>query len=111
AACPAFLTQSFGAACTVQPGQVQNGKGCVDDAQCASTFCARAAGTACGTCAAPTKVGDACVDKTCSRGSVCPSDSTTCIAPGKGKLGDACARLEDCDSAQGVGCNTLTKKC
>lgn len=110
-ACAAFLANQLGAACAVAPGTVASGGACGDDAQCASTFCARAPDAACGTCAAPTAAGDACVHGACSTGTVCPAGQTKCIAPGTGQVGDACTVQENCDLARGVGCNTQSGKC
>jgi hypothetical protein len=110
-ACDDFLTGKLGAACTPAAGALTEGASCTEDAQCASTFCARAPTAACGKCAAITTPGSACVNESCSRGLACPKGTTSCVVPVRGKVGDACAKLEDCDVATGVGCNTLSKKC
>jgi hypothetical protein len=110
-ACATFATGDFGAACAAQPGTLANGAACGDDAQCASTFCARAADAVCGVCAAATSAGSACVRGSCSAGTVCPMGRTTCIAPVAGQVGDMCTTLEQCDLGHGVGCNTTTSRC
>jgi hypothetical protein len=109
--CATFAVGDFGLACAAKPGSLADGAACGDDAQCASTFCARAATAICGVCARTTRAGDACVRGACSAGTVCPMGQTTCIAPVAGKAGDACTTLEQCDVGNGVGCNTTNRRC
>lgn len=109
--CGDVLSGNLGAACNPSPGSLAAGAACRDDAQCASTFCARAPDTECGTCAALTSAGSPCVNQACSRGTTCPKGGTTCVAPVAGKVGDACTSQEQCDLANAVGCNTNSKKC
>jgi hypothetical protein len=110
-ACGPFLTGDFGADCKTSPGTIATGGACAEDAQCATTFCARAPDAACGVCAATTKPGDACVRNSCSAGTVCPAGQSMCIAPVAGQVNDACTAQEQCDLAHAVGCNTTSKKC
>jgi len=109
--CDAFLKGDFGASCKTDPGTVAVDGACADDAQCASTFCARAPDAACGVCQPPTTVGGACVRSSCSAGQVCPAGQSKCIAPTQGKVDDMCTAQEQCDLAHAVGCNTTTNKC
>lgn len=110
-ACGDVLAGNLGTACTVTAGALANGTACTEDAQCVSTFCARAPTDACGKCAPPTTAGGACVSSTCSRGTVCPKGATKCITSVRGAVGAACTVQEECDLANAVGCNTLSKKC
>jgi hypothetical protein len=110
-ACPKFLANDLGAACAIDPGTVAQGGACGDDAQCATTFCARAPDAACGICQPPTKVGDPCVQGSCSTGTVCPAGQSKCITPVAGQVNATCSALEECDLANAVGCNTGSKKC
>jgi hypothetical protein len=110
-ACATFITGDLGPACKTEPGTVPQDGACAEDAQCATTFCARAPDAACGVCAPPTKPGAACVRSSCSAGMVCPSGQSTCITPVPGKVDDACTAQEQCDLAHAVGCNTTSGKC
>jgi hypothetical protein len=110
-ACGDVLAGNLGASCNPTPGMLATGAACSEDAQCASTFCARAPSSACGTCSAVTAVGNACVNESCSRGLVCPNGAAKCIAPVRGAVGASCTTQEGCDLANAVGCNTSTKKC
>jgi len=110
-ACPTFLAGDWGAACKTDPGAVALGGPCGDDAQCVTTFCARAPDAACGICQPVTKAGDPCVRNSCSAGTVCPAGQSTCIAPAPGRVGDACTAQEQCDLAHAVGCNTTSMRC
>jgi hypothetical protein len=111
--CTTFLSGDLGAACAVAPGTVAQGAPCGDDAQCASTFCARAADAVCGTCRPTTMAGDPCVQGSCSvsTNTVCPVGKTTCIRPVAGKVGDSCVGHEQCDVGHQVGCNPTNSKC
>jgi len=110
-ACATFLTGDLGASCKTDPGTIANGGACGDDAQCVSTFCARAPDAACGVCAPATRPNDPCVRGACSAGTVCPAGQSTCITPTPGKVDDACTAQEQCDLAHGVGCNAGSGKC
>jgi hypothetical protein len=105
------LAQNFGSACSVDPGQLADGAACGDDAQCRSTFCPKAPGTQCGTCAPQTTEGGPCNNGACSFGLVCAKGGNTCIKPVAGKVGDPCTGQEQCDVVHAVGCNTNSKKC
>jgi hypothetical protein len=109
--CPAFLAGDLGAACKTDPGTVLVNGACADDAQCATTFCARAPDAACGVCQPPTSAGAACVRNSCSAGTVCPAGQSTCITPVAGKVNDSCTAQEQCDLAHAVGCNTSSGRC
>ena len=111
--CTTFLSGDLGTACAVAPGTVAQGAACGDDAQCASTFCARAPTAACGTCQPVTMAGDPCVQSSCSvsTNTVCPAGKTTCVKPVAGKVGDACVGHEQCDVGHQVGCNPTNSKC
>jgi hypothetical protein len=111
--CTTFLSGDLGAACAVAPGTSAQGSPCGDDAQCSSTFCARAADAVCGTCQPATNAGDPCVLGSCSvsTNTVCPAGKTTCIKPVAGKVGDSCVGHEQCDVGHQVGCNPTNSKC
>jgi hypothetical protein len=111
--CTTFLSGDLGAACAVVPGTAAQGAPCGDDAQCASTFCARAPDAVCGTCQPVTMAGQPCVQGSCSvsTNTVCPAGKTTCIRPVAGKVGDSCVGHEQCDVGHQVGCNPTNSKC
>ena len=111
--CAAFARGDLGAACAPRPGTAPSGATCLDDRQCASAFCARAADAACGVCAPPTTAGGPCVRGSCSAGTVCPKGTTTatCLVPEPGPLGATCTVSEQCDVGHGLGCNPLTGRC
>ena len=109
--CATFLTGDLGASCKTDPGTIANGGACGDDAQCVSTFCARAPDASCGVCAPATRPNDPCVRGSCSAGTVCPAGQSTCITPTPGKVDDACTAQEQCDLAHGIGCNAGSGKC
>jgi hypothetical protein len=113
-ACDKFINGDFAAAtaCLPAAGMVPLGGGCGDDAQCTTTFCARSATSACGTCQPTTPAGTPCVQGSCSvaTNTVCPAGGSTCVKPKSGKVGDACTAQEECDVANQVGCNTVTSK-
>ena len=111
-ACDKFINGDFPTECLAAPGQVPLGGGCGDDAQCTTSFCARSATSACGTCQPTTIVGDPCIQGSCSvaTNTVCPAGGTKCIKPKAGKVGDACTAQEECDVGNQVGCNTVTSK-
>jgi hypothetical protein len=111
-ACDKFVLFDFGTACAPAAGTIAQGGACGDDAQCATTFCARSATAMCGTCQPATNPGDACVQGTCSvsTNTVCPAGQTKCVKPKAGQVGDACVGQEECDVGHQVGCNTATSK-
>ena len=111
--CTTFLGGDLGPACAVGAGTVANGAACGDDAQCASTFCARPTTAVCGTCQPVTNPGVACVQGSCSisTNTICSTGTTTCVRPKAGKIGDACVGQEECDVGHQVGCNPATQKC
>ena len=111
--CTTFLSGDLGTACAVAPGTVAQGGACGDDAQCASTFCARVPTAVCGTCQPVTMAGDPCVQSSCSvsTNTVCPAGKTTCVKPVAGKVGDSCVGHEQCDVGHQVGCNPTNSKC
>jgi len=113
--CATFARGDLGAACAPRPGSSPSGATCLDDRQCATTFCARAPDAACGVCAAPTTAGSPCVRGSCSAGTVCPkgapAPSATCIVPEPGPIGAICTVSEQCDVGHGVGCNPLSGRC
>jgi len=114
--CTTFARGDLGAACAPRPGSSPNGASCLDDHQCASTFCARAPDAACGVCAAVTTAGSACVRGSCSAGTVCPKGAATaatatCLVPEPGPIGAVCTVSEQCDVGHGVACNPLTGRC
>jgi hypothetical protein len=111
-ACDKFLLADFGAACNPAAGTLAQGAACGDDAQCASTFCARSPTSVCGTCQPVTNPGDPCVQGSCSvsTNTICPANTTTCVKPKAGQVGDACVGQEECDVGHQVGCNTATSK-
>jgi hypothetical protein len=111
--CSTFLSGALGAACDVAGGTLANGSACGDDAQCSSTFCARAPESLCGTCQPITDPGDTCVQKSCSTSSqtVCVVAKNTCVTPKAGQIGDSCIGHEECDVGHQVGCNPVSSKC
>jgi hypothetical protein len=111
-ACDKFLLGDFGTTCTPSPGTLAQGAACGDDAQCASTFCARAPTSICGTCQPVTQPGSPCVQSSCSvsTNTICPAGATTCVRPKAGMVGDPCVGQEECDVGHQVGCNTATSK-
>jgi hypothetical protein len=109
-ACAALDSGALGGACATRAGTVAVGGACGDDAQCASTFCARASTSTCGHCALATTVGGACTDGACSAGQACLA-SGLCELPVPGKPGDSCTDQSECDLANGVGCNTSSGSC
>ncbi|HMI88716.1 MAG TPA: hypothetical protein VK550_31775 [Polyangiaceae bacterium] len=112
-ACPTFLSGDLGTACAIGAGTVAQGGPCGDDAQCASTFCARAPTAVCGTCQPATMAGDPCVQSSCSvsTNTVCPAGKTSCVKPVAGKVGDSCVGHEQCDIGHQVGCNPTNSRC
>jgi hypothetical protein len=111
-ACDKFLAGDFGPMCTPSAGTIPQGGACGDDAQCATTFCARSPTSVCGTCQPPTNPGAACVQGSCSvsTNTICPTGANTCVKPKAGQVGDPCIGQEECDVGHQVGCNTATSK-
>jgi hypothetical protein len=111
-ACDKFLLGDFGPMCTPSAGTIPQGGPCGDDAQCATTFCARSPTSVCGTCQPPTNPGAACVQGSCSvsTNTICPTGANTCVKPKAGQVGDPCIGQEECDVGHQVGCNTATSK-
>jgi hypothetical protein len=109
--CAAFAKGDLGAACAPQAGSLAAGVACGDDAQCASTFCARAPDAICGVCAPTTQAGSPCVRGACSFGTVCPMGKSTCVVLEPGQLGATCTIQEQCDVGNGVGCSAVTGRC
>src|SRR6266545_6065648 len=109
--CTAFAKGDFGAACAPEAGSLAAGVACGDDAQCASTFCARAPDAVCGVCAPTTQAGSPCVRGACSAGTVCPMGKSSCVALEPGQLGATCTIQEQCDVGNGVGCSTVSGRC
>jgi hypothetical protein len=110
--CDKFLLGDFGPMCTPSAGTVPQGGPCGDDAQCATTFCARSATSVCGTCQPATMPGAPCVQGSCSvsTNTICPAGTSTCVKPKAGQIGDPCVGQEECDVGHQVGCNTATTK-
>lgn len=109
--CDDFIASNLGSACATKPGALANGAACGDDAQCQSTFCARAPDSECGTCSDVSTQGGACVNSSCSTGFTCPTGQSKCQKPVAGQIDDPCQSQADCDLAHGVGCNTNDDKC
>lgn len=100
ATCDAFEGGTV-AACAPKAGARMNGAACTYSAQCQSTFCQLTRGTGCGTCAAPSKAGDACATVTCSRGFTCAANDT---CQPDGALSATCGR--DLPCGYGLSCVT-----
>lgn len=109
--CDDLIAGNLGGDCATKPGTVANGGACGDDAQCTSTFCARAPDSQCGTCSDVSTAGGACTNGACSAGLTCPKGGSTCQKPVAGQIDAACQSQADCDLAHGVGCNTNDNKC
>lgn len=109
--CSDFIAGRFGDACSTKPGALADGANCGDDAQCTSTFCARAPYSQCGVCSPLSTAGAPCVNQACSTGFACPTGQSTCIVPVAGQVGDTCHSQNECDVAHAVGCNTGNTTC
>lgn len=102
------LSQMPPSACVPDPGGLDDDASCIDDAQCKSTWCAKADNQICGKCAKLSTAGSACVstgtkddgsaDVKCSRGFTC--GSAGCAKPGL--LGDTCNDSAPC--SLGLAC-------
>jgi len=112
-ACDKFLLGDFGTTCTPSAGNLPQNAACGDDAQCATTFCARSPTSVCGTCQPVTNAGAPCVQSSCSvsTNTVCPAGTMTCVRPKAGLVGAACVGQEECDVGHQVGCNPTNSKC
>jgi len=64
--------------CAARVGSGANGAPCAFAGQCASSVCAIAVGTTCGTCAPPSQAGDSCAAVSCSHGFVCVAATQQC---------------------------------
>lgn len=125
----AALLERFPEPCPRLPGLLAAGAACAFHEQCATDFCARGDDVACGTCAAPPGVDEACVGNECGPGLTCTSahrcarpvatggacgpnapcnrfafcDFDTCKP--RRALGEACAGLGECDPYDGAFCS------
>src|SRR5579862_2069816 len=88
--------------CESKIGTEPNGAPCAFGGQCESSVCAIAAGTNCGTCAAPTSAGDSCARTPCSHGFTCVAAIQQCEPIGA--AGGAC----DADHPCGAGLTCVT---
>ena len=99
--CPAFLAAvDPPTACVVQHGPFAAGAACSFAAQCATGFCAVAAGALCGTCAPQPMPGDSCANQGCGQTMVCVAGTQQCEVPVAS--GAACSSSIPC--AQGLAC-------
>lgn len=102
------LSVSPPAACVPDPGGLEDGAACADDAQCKSTWCAKGDADVCGKCTKLPGAGDACPvvgtdgegkpDKDCGRGLTCAKD--VCVKPSV--TGEPCSETKPC--ALGLAC-------
>jgi hypothetical protein len=90
ATCTEVLTTSY--TCKLPAGDLAEGKGCKDDTDCASSFCAKGTEN-CGTCAVPPAEGAACIQLGCGPDRVC-QDGKTCVTPKK--AGEGCTDADSC---------------
>lgn len=94
--------------CFTLPGKTEEGKACMVNAQCSSTYCAHAPGAGCGTCKTPLKEGADCKDhESCGIDQVC--DAGKC-AKAK-KVGDACKDSKDGAKDADVFCQYADATC
>ena len=100
-ACPDIIfAENVPPACAASPGSLADGAPCAANAQCQSTWCARAAGSSCGTCGPPPKAGDPCkLVSQCGSGLTCVAATGTCTP--HAALGTSCASAP-CDD--GLAC-------
>lgn len=115
--------------CAIPPGTLPDAAACAFDEQCASSFCARNADDACGTCARAPRISEPCVARRCPTGLVCnglgrcvrphavsePCDQTqpcdrlglcelgTCVP--RRKLGERCGGFDQCDPFGATVCS------
>ncbi len=66
--------------CKAMPGQIANGSACTDNAQCQSTWCARANNMTCGACGPRPVAGTNCANQECADGLRCVND--VCVTTG-----------------------------
>jgi hypothetical protein len=91
-------------ACQQATGSLASGAACAFPAQCSSGFCAIAAGSACGVCAALPQAGDSCAQlTTCGAGLSCNSASSACatfaLSGSSCALGQPCVSGNACEGA------------
>jgi hypothetical protein len=137
AACTDRLDGDF-AACEHVAGQIADGKGCVYDAECATSFCARERNHPCGTCSSAPQEGAeckqgrcgspglTCIDNKCvkhaAKGEDCkgPSHCEAALTCHAGKCVEPLAADAKCDSgsaavpcdpANGLFCDATSKTC
>jgi hypothetical protein len=136
--CADYFAPGGPAACRPQPGMRADGATCANSNQCKSALCT-APVNGCGTCLQPAKMGEGCTtQKPCALGLSCASGkcaplgasgaacglgqpacqtglyckTTTCApALGIGAGCDPAALVAECDSLQGLYCDTTTRKC
>ncbi|MEY4579991.1 MAG: hypothetical protein RL701_4694 [Pseudomonadota bacterium] len=135
--CGALFDNNLPMACQFAPGARLDGQACGDDAQCASTRCARAADAACGTCTAlghaqaPCRASSDCVlgfvcsagfvcaagrrlDESCNEREPCAFPSTCAVGRCSAALGSgaACDFSNDrCDRYNGLACSGSPALC
>lgn len=79
-------------ACRTPAGNLEEGKACKADGECASAFCAKGFDD-CGTCAAVPAEGASCIKFGCGQDRVC-HDGNKCVTPKK--AGEACGEADSC---------------
>ena len=89
-------------ACKPLAGAVVNGAACVDNAQCASTWCARGDNMTCGACGPKPTAGTSCANQECGEGLSCVND--VCVVPGM--AGAQCDGTHPCRA--GYACKGVT---
>jgi hypothetical protein len=83
------------AACLPQPGQLEAGAPCGDNAQCATTTCYKPGTAVCGVCASSVAVSQSCAHAPCAMGLECAANQI-CVAPGT--MGGACDTNQPCEA-------------
>jgi hypothetical protein len=100
--CEQFEGSSPGTALNDDAGTLNQGDPCRHNLQCATSYCQRAPGAACGHCAFRAKEGDSCIEADqCGPGNVCSlcsvtANSATCLSARN--KGDACRCSSECGS-------------
>jgi hypothetical protein len=97
--CGDFLDGATPQDCIV-PGPLANGAPCYANAQCQSSVCLLAKGSACGTCQPQPAAGASCATTGCGHNLNCPTAAMMCEV--LGTQGAACDRLTPC--ASGFSC-------
>jgi hypothetical protein len=138
-ACSEYYKTGISTVCQPITGSLANGSPCLDDAQCQTSFCTKAANTLCGTCAAPPAAGAPCANGKCPNGLRCNASDVCAAAATSGQKctgsadcegdltcnvglcgkpaqnGEACSLQGDtaaaCDPLAALWCNTVSKKC